>query len=189
MTDSKDRYILGGKLIQQGSGELLLAGFYSNNAKKTGINGFYINKVDADRGELVLSSFQEINPDMLGRSFTDDSDDDEETRQNKKDAARARDNDEEDDFPNQYIIKSVDINPADNSILITSEISKYQHYSYSSSTYNYATRTYSTTTTHVHRFTNQDIMIINADKDGKIKWVNDIPKSQVEEIKIGRAHV
>lgn len=183
LTDSQDRYILGGKLIQQGSGELLLAGFYCNNAKKAEINGFYINKVDADKGELVLSSFQEINPEMLGKSFSDDSDDDEETRQNKKDAATARNNEEEDDFPNQYIIKSVDINPVDNSILISSEISRYQHYSYSSSTYNYTTRTYSTTTTHVHRFTNQDILIINADKDGKIKWVNDIPKSQVEEIR------
>ena len=68
MTDSQDRYILGGKLIQQGSGELLLAGFYSNNAKKTGINGFYINKVDADRGELVLSSFQDRKSTRLNSS-------------------------------------------------------------------------------------------------------------------------
>ena len=182
-TDSEDRYILGGKLIQQNTGELLLAGFYCKNAKKADINGFYINKVDADKGELVLSSFQDINPEMLGKSFTDATDDDDQTRQEKKDAAKAKDNDEEDDFPNQYIIKSVDINPVDNSILITSEISKYQHYSYTSSTYNYTTRTYTTTTTNVHRFTNQDIMIINADKDGKIKWVNDLPKSQVEEIR------
>lgn len=182
-TDSEDRYILGGKLIQQNTGELLLAGFFCNNAKKTEINGFYINKVDANKGELVLSSFQDINPEMLGKSFTDDTDDDDDTKQSKKEAAKARDNDEEDDFPNQYIIKSVDINPADNSILITSEVSKYTHYSYTSSSYNSTTRTYTTTTTHVHRFTNQDILIINADKDGKIKWLNDIPKSQVEEIR------
>ncbi len=182
-TDSEDRYILGGKLIQQNSGELLLAGFFCNNAKKAEINGFYINKVDADNGTMVLSSFQEINPEMLGKSFMDDTDDDDETRQSKKDAAKAKDNDEDEDFPNQYIIKSVDINPADNSILITSEISRYQYYSYSSSTYNPTTRTYTTTTTNVHRFTNQDIMIINADKEGKIKWVNDLPKSQVEEIR------
>ena len=182
-TDSEDRYILGGKLIQQNSGELLLAGFFCNNAKKAEINGFYINKVDADKGTMVLSSFQDINPEMLGKSFMDDTDDDDETRQSKKDAAKAKDNDEDEDFPNQYIIKSVDINPADNSILITSEISRYQYYSYSSSTYNPTTRTYTTTTTNVHRFTNQDIMIINADKEGKIKWVNDLPKSQVEEIR------
>ncbi len=182
-TDSDDRYILGGKLIQQNTGELLLAGFYCKNAKKEEINGFYINKVDADKGELTLSSFQDINPEMLGKSFTDDSDDDDESKQDKKDAAKAKNNDDEDDFPNQYIIKSIDINPVDNSILITSEISKYQHYTYTSSTYNYTTRTYTTTTTHVHRFTNQDILIIHADKDGKIKWVNDLPKSQVEEIR------
>ncbi len=44
-------------------------------------------------------------------------------------------------------------------------------------------RTWTTTTTHVHRFTNQDLLIINADKDGRIKWLNDLPKAQIEEVR------
>ena len=35
---------------------------------------------------------------------------------------------------------------------------------------------------YVHSFTNKDILVINADKEGNIRWINDIPKSQVEEI-------
>jgi hypothetical protein len=186
--DSDDRYIISGKLIEQPSGEMLLAGFYSKNAKKEDISGFYINKVDPEKGVLLLSSFQDINSGMLGKPFTDDSDDDDETKQNKRDAERARAADEEEEFPNQFIIKSVDINPVDNSVLITSEISRYSYYSYTTSNYNSSTRTYQYTTTYVHRFTNQDILVINADKEGKIRWINDIPKSQVEEIRTTNTH-
>ena len=181
--DNEDRYIISGKLIEQPSGELLLAGFYSNNAKKEDLNGFYINKIDAEKGLLTISSFKEINSGMLGKPFVDDADDDDMSKEEKKQAKKARDDDDEEEFPNSFIIKSVDINPADNSIIITSEVSKYAYYSYTTSNYNNSTRSWSTTTTHVHRFTNQDILLINADKDGNIKWLNALPKSQVEEIR------
>ena len=181
--DSEDRYIISGKLIEQPGGEMLLAGFYSNNAKKEELNGFYLNKVDPEKGTILLSSYKEINSGMLGKAYIDDSDDDDETKKDKKAAQKAKDDDDEEDFPNQFIIKSVDINPADNSIIITSEVSKYTYYSYTTSTYNSSTRSWQHTTTHVHRFTNQDILIINADKDGGIRWMNDLPKAQVEEIR------
>jgi hypothetical protein len=77
----------------------------------------------------------------------------------------------------------VDINPADNSIIITSEVSKYSFYTYTNSTYNASTRTWNRTTTFVHRFTNQDILVINADKNGNIKWLNALAKSQLEEVR------
>jgi hypothetical protein len=35
----------------------------------------------------------------------------------------------------------------------------------------------------VHRFIRNDILIINADKDGNINWLNVLPKSQVEEVR------
>jgi hypothetical protein len=181
--DSNDRYIISGKLIEQPTGEMLLAGFYSNNARKTDLNGFYINKVDPENGRLLLSSFKEINAGMLGVAYADESDDDDETKKSKKEAQKARDEGDEDEFPNMFVIKTVDINPVDNSIVITSEISRYSYYSYTSSSYNSTTRTWQHTTTHVHRFTNQDVLVINADKDGAIKWVNALAKSQVEEIR------
>ena len=181
--DNDERYVISGKLIEQASGEMLLAGFYSNNAKKEDLNGFYINKVDPEKGVLTVSSFKEINSGMLGKPYVDETDDDDMSKEEKKQAKKARDDDEEEEFPNSFIIKSIDINPADNSIIISSEVSKYAYYSYTTSNYNNATRSWSTTTTHVHRFTNQDILLINADKDGNIKWLNALPKSQVEEIR------
>lgn len=181
--DAENRFVISGKLIEQPDGELLLAGFYSNAAKKDDLNGFFINKVNPATGALLVSSFKEINSSMLGKSFVDEGDDDEEIKSEKKQAKKAKDDDEEEEFPNSFVIKSVDINPADNSIVITSEVSRYAYYSYTTSNYNAATRTYTTTTTHVHRFTNQDILVINADKDGNIKWLNALPKSQIEEIR------
>ena len=181
--NSDDRYVISGKLIETPAGEMLLAGFYSNAAKKDDLNGFFINKVDPEKGEMTLSSFKEINAGMLGKSFEDENDDDDEIKENKKQAKKAKDEDDEEEFPNKFIIKSVDINPADNSIVITSEVSRYSYYFYTNSNYNSATRTWTRTTTHVHRFTNQDILIINADKEGNIKWLNALPKSQLEEIR------
>lgn len=181
--DADDRYVISGKLIEQSSGELLLAGFYSNSAKKEDLNGFFINKVDPERGELLLSSFKEINAGMLGTGYEDAADDDDEIKESKKQAKKAKEEDEEEEFPNSFIIKSVDINPVDNSVIITSEVSRYSFYSYVNSSYNASTRTWTRTTTFVHRFTNQDILVINADQNGSIKWLNALPKSQLEEVR------
>jgi hypothetical protein len=180
--DADNRYIISGRLIEQPTGEMLLAGFYSNEAKKENLNGFYINKVDPIKGELLLSSYKEINTGMLGKSFVDESDDDDLSKEEKKEAKKAKDDDDEDDFPNSFIIRSVDINPADNSIIITSEVSKYTSYTYTTSSYNSATKSWTYRTTTVHKFTNEDILVINADKDGKINWLNALPKSQIEQI-------
>ena len=181
--ETENRFVITGKLIEQPTGELLLAGFYSNAAKKEDLNGFYINKVDPENGTLLLSSFKEINSGMLGKSFVDETDDDDMSKQEKKQAQQAKDNDDEDDFPNAFVIKNVTINPADNSVIITSEVSQYSYYSYTNSQYNSQTRSWTYTTTHVHRFTNKDLLIINADKNGNIRWLNALPKSQVEEIR------
>lgn len=181
--DAENRFVISGKLIEQPSGELLLAGFYSNAAKKDDLNGFFINKVNPETGSLLLSSFKEINSGMLGNTYEDAADDDDESKENRKQAQKAKDSDEEDDFPNSFIIKTVDINPIDNSIIITSEISQYSFYSYTTYNYNPSTRTSTYTTTNVHRFTNRDILVIDADNNGNIKWLNALPKSQVEEIR------
>ncbi len=181
--NSNDRYIISGRLIEQPNGELLLAGFYSNAAKKEDLNGFFINKVDPEKGQLLLSSFKEINSGMLGKAYEDAADEDDELKENKKQAKKAKDNDEEEEFPNSFIIKSVDINPTDNSVIITSEVSQYSYYSYATYNYNPNTRTSTTTWHYVHRFTNRDILVINADANGNIKWLNALPKSQLEEVR------
>lgn len=181
--DSEERFVISGKLIEQVNGEMLLAGFYSNAAKKEDLNGFFINRVDPEKGTLVLSSFKEINASMLGKSYEDLADDDDEIKESKKQSKKAKDDDDEEEFPNSFVIKSVDINPKDNSIIITSEVSQYSFYSYTTSTYDNATRSWRRTTTYVHRFVNRDILVINADQGGNIKWLNALPKSQWEEVR------
>jgi hypothetical protein len=177
--DSK--YIISGKLIEQATGELLLAGFYSNEYKKDNLNGFFISKVDAVNGTLLLSSFKEINESMLGKPIDDDSEDDDELKESKKAASKAKDDDDEDEFPNSFTIKSVDVSPLDGSYIITAEISEYRRYTYTSSSRSGGV--WQTTTTTVHQFRNKDILVIDSDKDGKIKWLNAIPKSQYEEVR------
>jgi hypothetical protein len=182
--DADDKYVISGRLIEQPTGEMLLAGFYSNSAKRTDLSGFFINKVDAIKGEMLLSSFKEINTSMLSKSYIDETDDDDLSKQEKKEAKKNKEDDDEDEdvFPNNFIIKTVDINPADNSIIITSEVSKYTSRTYTTSSYNNSTHTWTYRTTTVRIFTNEDILIINADKDGKINWLNALPKSQQESI-------
>jgi len=182
--NSGDRFVISGRMIEQNDGSLMLAGFYSNSSKKSDLNGFFINKIDPMRGALTLSSFKEINSGMLGKNYEEDAnDEDDDTKEAKKTSKKAKDDDDEDEFPNEFVIRSVDINSADNSIIITSEVSQYRHSVYTTSTYNSVTRTYQTTTQHVHTFTNEDILLINADKNGNIKWLNAIPKSQMEQIR------
>lgn len=186
--DTDDKYIISGRLIEQQDGQMLLAGFYCNDAKKQDLNGFFINKVDPVKGEMTLASFKEINPDMLGKGYVDETDDDDLSKQEKKDAKKAKDDDDEDEFPNSFVIKTVDVSPVDNSVVITSEVSQYTSYTYTTSNYNSSTRSWTYTTTTVHRFTNKDILIINADNEGKIKWVNALPKSQQEQISSSNTH-
>ena len=183
----ENRFVISGKLIEGATGEMLLAGFYSNTAKKEELNGFFINKLDLQKGEMNLSSFKDISANMLGQAVMDDSDEDDETKENKKQAKKAKESDEEEEFPNSFIIKSVNINPIDSSIVITSEVSQYTHYSYYETQYNPATKTYTGRWVHIHRFTNKDILVIDADKNGGIRWLNALAKSQVEEIRTSGA--
>jgi hypothetical protein len=118
---------------------------------------------------------------MLGNTFEDEADDDAEIKEAKKAAKKAKEDDDADELPNSFVIRTVDINPADNSYIITAEVSKYTSYTYTSSSYTNGRWSYRTTT--VHRFSNNDILMINADKDAQIKWLNAIPKSQLEEVR------
>lgn len=178
--DTDNRFVISGRLIEQKTGELLLAGFYSNAAGKTDLNGFFINRVDAEKGELLLSSFKEINSGMIGKSYTDASDEPGSENSTKQPGEGSE---EEDEFPNSFIIKSVDISPDDNSIIISSEVSKLSFSSFYTQRYNSLTRTFTNNWNYIHRFVTRDILLINADKNGNIKWINAMPKSQFEEVK------
>lgn len=167
-----NNYVIGGKMIEQKEGGLLLAGFYSNTFKKENLNGFFISKVDDIKAELQLASYKELTAEMLGKNYYPDTE--------TGDSKTAKDTSDNDEISSQYVIRSIDINPSDNSIVITSEISATNNYVYTTSSY--MSGRWSYTTYSGYEFINRDILIINTDKDGKIKWINDIPKSQSELI-------
>lgn len=176
-----NRYIINGRLIEQAEGNLLLAGFYSLSPAKEELNGFFIQQIDPQRGSLLMSSFKEINASMLGDVSGYTMDDEKEDRKWEEQAGRKE---EEEEFPGTYLIRSVDINPVDRSILITGEISRYSLYTYYSQRYHSPTRTYTGTWTYNHRFINQDILVIHADAGGSIRKLYHVPKSQIEEIRV-----
>ena len=182
---SGSHFIIGGKIIEEPTGELLLAGFYSNEQKKNDLNGFFMNKIDVNSGTLVLSSFKEINASMLGEASEDPedakaADEDNDEKKSRKEKKKDSDNDEEEELPNSYVIRSVNLNPADNSYIITSEISQLTSYTYTYMTGTGASSHWETRT--VYTFTNRDILLIDADKDAQIRWLNVIPKYQVEQV-------
>ncbi len=186
--ESGDKYTIGGQLMELKNGELLLAGFYSDSPRKEDLNGFFISRLNTELGELSLTSFKPLDASLLGRAYAEDeADADEETRDSRRSSQKAREDEGDSEFPNSYIIRSVEYNAGDDSYLITAEISRYTYYSYTTSEYNPSTRTWRPTTYHVHRYENKDILIVNADPTGKIKWVNDIPKNQLEEIRTSNA--
>jgi hypothetical protein len=186
--ESGDKYTIGGQLMELKNGELLLAGFYSDSPRKEDLNGFFISRLNTELGELSLTSFKPLDASLLGRAYAEDeADADEETRDSRRSSQKAREEEGDSEFPNSYIIRSVEYNAGDDSYLITAEISRYTYYSYATPEYNPSTRTWRPTTYHVHRYENKDILIVNADPTGKIKWVNDIPKNQLEEIRTSNA--
>ncbi len=160
-----ERYVIGGTMIEQKEGGILLAGFYSNSPKKDNMSGFFICKVDDVKAELQLTSYKEINSQMMGKNFDRDT------------SAKVQ-LDSSADLSSQYVVRSVDINPADSSIVITSEVSVNQPYTFTRSSYSNGQWNYSTYTG--YRFERGDILVISTDKDGNIRWVDDIPKTQRE---------
>lgn len=178
--ESGDRFVISGQLIEQPAGGLMLAGFYSNTSKKSDLAGFFINKINTTTGTLELASYKEINAGMIGaKGVGDDNDEDDgDDKALRKKLAKAAKDDDDEDFPNEYTIKSVLVNPADQSIIITSEYSTYRFAEYYD--INTAGGISSKTYHAIHEFVKKDILVISADKDGQIKWVNAIPKFQRE---------
>lgn len=184
----ENKFTLEGKLLELPNNELALAGFFSNDGKKKTLNGFFIDKIDIAKGELTLSSTKEISANMIGQNVTDDNDsadDDDDSKKDKTNKAKALKDDDVEEFPNEFTIKSIDVSPEDGSFIIAAEISQVNSYTYT--TYQPGTGTgFSSgrwTTNYVYDFINKDLLVICADKNGAIKWLNAVPKKQLETIR------
>jgi len=181
-TDVGSHYATSGRAIYSPDGALALAGFYSNDPKKKEVNGVYLHKIDVTTGTVLQSSYKEISADMLDQAQEDENDLDEDQRKERKEKEKAKDRDGDDDgISKNFIIRGVEYNPMNGSMLLIAELSTFS--SYTRSYYNSSTRTWTYRTYYV--FTNSDLMVINANSKGQIEWINTLPKKQIETIEGG----
>lgn len=181
-TDVSSHYATSGKALYFPDGQLAMAGFYSNDPKKREVNGVYLHKIDVNTGAVLQSSFKEISSDMLDQAQEDENDLDEDQKKERKEKEKAKDKDgDEDGISRDFLIRAVEFNPADHSLILMAELSRFQSYttsSYNASTHSWTYRTY-------YVYTNSDLLVIHATGTGTIDWVNTLPKKQVETISGG----
>jgi hypothetical protein len=180
-TVSAGKIMLSAKVVTNKAGELFVCGYFSNDPKSKEVNGIVVNRVDTKTGNIILSSERIIDPSLVG-SFDEDADDDNdaETKESKAASKKAADDDDLDGFSADYRFRRVYIGQ-DNSILLIAEKYRFDSYTYTESSYTNGRWTYRTVT--VYRYTCGDIMTTKVGGDGNIKFLNVIPKNQIEEIR------
>lgn len=180
-TTSAGKIMLSAKIISNKTGDLFVSGYYSNDTRSKEVNGIVVNRINPENGNIIMTTEKVIDPTLIG-NFTDDSEDenDKETKQSKAASKKAADDDELDGFSADYRFRRAYIGQ-DNSILLIAEKYRFDVYTYTESNYVNGRWTYRTVT--VYRYTCGDIMTTKLDNQGNIKFVNVIPKSQVETIR------
>jgi hypothetical protein len=180
-TVSAGKIMLSAKVVANNAGDLFVCGYYSNDPKSKEINGIVVNRIDPKTGNIILSTEKIIDPTLVG-NFDEDADDDNdsETKQSKAASKKAEQDDELDGFSADYRFRRVYIGQ-DNSILLIAEKYRFDSYTYTESSYTNGRWTYRTVT--VYRYTCGDIMTTRVGNDGAIKFINVIPKNQIEEIR------
>jgi hypothetical protein len=148
------------KLAPGPSGEMFIVGYYSTTESISFINRFCVHKINTDAGTVSLSSFKETDGELLGNGFI-------EEERSVKNIKLLKSLIQKDKFIGHFVIKTININPADSAIIIIAEISQHSSNSVTREVY---------TNTFIHK----DIVIINFDRHGTIKWIKNLPKSQIE---------
>ncbi len=181
--DMQSKYVTSAKAIYFPNGELLLSGFYSKEPKKKEVNGVYINRINVNSGSVISSAFKEINANMLDQGVDDEDGMDEDDKKARREREKAREKDGgEDGIMKDFIIRGIEFNQQSNTLVILAEISKFREWT--STTSSHSPRwgwTY--TTTFTYEFTNSDLIVIKADGQGQVAWINTLPKNQVEMIR------
>ena len=180
-TVSAGKIMLSAKIVSNKAGELFVCGYFSNDAKSKEVNGIVVNRINPENGGIIMTSEKIIDPALIG-SFSDDNDDDndKETKESKAASKKAADDDELDGFSSDYRFRRVYIGQ-DNSILLIAEKYRFDVYTYTESNYVNGRYTYRTVT--VYRYTCGDIMTTKLDNQGNIKFINVIPKNQIEGVR------
>jgi len=183
-TTINSKWLMSTKLAQIPGKDLVLAAFYSNEKRGKEINGMLIQRIDPSSGEVISTSEKEINTSMI-TTLEDDAaadDGDEESRKERKERERLEKIQNEEDGFSKYMRFRNFIYTEDKGLVILAE--KYNSYIYTSQTYspgfNNAPGSWRSTTYRV--FECGDIMMSRMDVNGKLEWLDVIPKQQREVI-------
>ena len=180
-TAGAGKLMISAKLLQNKKGDLFICGFYSNDVKTKEINGLVVNRIDLSNGNILLSTDKPMDKSMIG-IFDDDADDDKdaEIKQTKAASQKAKADDEMDGFSSDFLFRNVYVGQ-DNSILLIAEKYRLDRYVQTERTYTGQSTSYRTVL--VYQYTCGDLLTIKIGDDGKLKWVNMLPKNQVETIR------
>jgi hypothetical protein len=184
LENGMDKFCLGGRLFYQSSGKVVFAGFYSNSKNKNPqvLNGVFTMTVDENAQKPGILSSIEINREILNGSPADpvgqmtakDTD-------NKKNKGNSKDDEKEEGFKREFIIRNVLDGAEEGSLVLVAE-SYESSYSSSQTSYRTATTTSLTQTEWHYSFHNREVMIIHATNKGELKSIRLIPKYQDEAI-------
>ncbi|MEI6946305.1 hypothetical protein V9K67_03825 [Paraflavisolibacter sp. H34] len=186
-TDVNAHYAVNGKALFLPGGELCFAGFYSDDAKKKTVNGVFFHRLDLNGATVRQSSYKAIAPGMLDQAQEDENEMDDDQKKQRKERKKDKDEDEEEGISKDFVIRGVEYNPQNQSLLLIAELSTFRMYTTTTYTSNFSpTGGFAggrTTTTTTYQYVNSDLLVINAAGNGEIAWINTLPKKQVETIR------
>jgi hypothetical protein len=164
ITNGKDNICIGGKLFTQASGKTIFAGFYSNSSsKEKGLKGIFTASVNENTSNLEILSSMEIGSSISAA--------DEEVKKNK---GKTKEDNPDEEFSNDFVIRSIFENKDLNSFLIIAEAHDFSYY-------NSTTNSGSSGSSGTFHYHNKELMVIHTTGDGILKSIKVIPKYQDEK--------
>jgi hypothetical protein len=157
-TDLDGNYLVSGSLALTKK-ELLLAAFYSNDKKKSVINGMLVQRMDAATGEIISTNKKELNSGLIADVEADDAG-----------AKPAADTANAEGLAPNLVFRHFFLTNDGGMVILAEQFSKE-----TISGYGVASRPYD-------EFTCGNLYMSKISAGGDIEWLNVLPKKQVEDM-------
>jgi hypothetical protein len=153
-------------LTEDGKGDLLCTGFYSNSERSSGSNGVFVMKIEKDANAVkeVQKGFYEFPVEMLKQFESERT----KKKMEKKDRKEKEDNEDGGLTATNLKMRDVELGD-DGSVVLSAE-------EYYTITTTHSSPNGGTTTTTTYYY--NDIIAMKIKADGELAWVHKIPKRQ-----------
>lgn len=188
-TNINGRWLTSTKLMMGKGRELILASFYSKERKGKSTDGLMVQRIDPNTGNVLSTAEKNIDHSLLatdnGESDDDKDDDkDNESREERKEREKlAKIKDEGEAFSRYMKFRNIFYTP-DNGLVLLAEDFHFFTYttSYQTGGMNGSMGTWNYYTNYVYDC--KDIMMVKIDAANNISWLQVLPKSQRESIRL-----